>query len=122
MKWTTEQGAPAPDTMYHDQLTRSVIWDMVRPRRITSLHEVEDGDVLYFYDLNEGEYYGISMGLCRVYVAGNGVAHTSWDDFLTEEVFTKRLSKGRGCTRVARLKSTAHADRVRSWAQHLVGN
>jgi hypothetical protein len=122
MKWTTEQGLPAPDTMYHDQLTRAVIWDVVEPRRITSLLEVEDGDVLYIYDLNEGEHYGMSSGLCRVYVAGGGVAHTDWDDFLTEEVFLNRLSKGKGCTRVARLKSTGRADRVRSWAQLLVGS
>jgi hypothetical protein len=121
MKRTDSRGCPTTDTHLHDQLHNAVTWDVVEPLPITSLLDVEDGDVLYYFDKSEGQYISSSVRLAKVYLARNGVAYFGSGAFVTDEDFRDQLSKrDLGCTRVAKLKSNRYGERVLSWAQQLV--
>jgi hypothetical protein len=121
MNRTDANGCPTPKTHLYDQLHNAVTWDVVEPQPITSLLDVEDGDVLYYYDKSEGQYISSHVQLARVHLDRNGVAYFGNGHFVTNEDFQEVLSRTNlGCTRVARLKSNRYGERVLSWAQRLV--
>jgi hypothetical protein len=121
MNRTDANGCPTPETHLFEQLHNAVVWDVVEPRPITSLLEVEDGDVLYYYDKVEGQYLSMHVQLAKVQLSRNGVAYFGNGHFVTDEDFQEVLRMTNlGCTRVAKLKSTKQRDKVLSWAQRLV--
>ena len=121
-RWTLEDGSPSPDTNYYELLRNWVQTELVEPRKVESLHEVSDGDVLWMYDLDERQYMTASMGLKKVYLCQNGCALMERDWLLTEDDF-QSLRKRYGFTVVARRTNGPPVSALKKieWAKQYLG-